>query len=137
MGNLVVRADMLAAFGVLAALLCHCKAVRAGGRSKARWLAAIGLAVAIGIFSKESTIAAVAVIALYDITWEREASWRLRLPSYIAASLPILVYLEVRCTLVTRSGISFLHSSWRQPSERGKASNATPTSRRLWREPKS
>ena len=62
--NLVGRADMLAAFGVIAALLCHRKALETGGARKAGWLAAIGLATAIGMFSKESAIAVVAVFEI-------------------------------------------------------------------------
>ena len=53
--NIVGRADLLGAFGVLAALHAHRKALDAAGGRKALWLAAIALAVAVGMFSKEST----------------------------------------------------------------------------------
>jgi tetratricopeptide (TPR) repeat protein len=99
-GNIVVRADMLAAFGVLAALLCHRKALRQSGGPKVFWLVLLGLAMAAGIFSKESAISAVAVIALYDFIWERKTSWRSRLPGYVAAALPILLYLFVRARVL-------------------------------------
>jgi len=98
--NIVGRSDMLAAFGVLAALLCHRKALDATGIRKAGWWAAIGLAVAIGMFSKESAIVVVAVFAIYDFTFGRAALcltlWRARIPSYAAAAIPCLVYLFVR-----------------------------------------
>ena len=53
--NIVGRADLLGAFGVLAALHAHRKALDAAGGRKALWLAAIALAVTVGMFSKEST----------------------------------------------------------------------------------
>ena len=94
--NIVGRSDVLAAFGVLAALLCHRKALAATGARKTAWLAAIGLAAAVGIFSKESAIVLVAVFAIYDFTFGRAASWRSRIPSYAAAAIPCRVYLYLR-----------------------------------------
>jgi tetratricopeptide (TPR) repeat protein len=98
--NIVGRADMLAAFGVLAALLCHRQAIRTSGRRKAAWLTTMALAVAIGMFSKESAIVVVGVIALYDFTFAKPASWRSRLPSYIAIAAPCLVFLYVRAQVL-------------------------------------
>jgi tetratricopeptide (TPR) repeat protein len=94
--NIVGRADLLAAFGVMAALLCHRQALTAVGLRRAAWLAAIGLASAIGIFSKESAIVVVAVFAIYDFTFARDVAWARRLPSYGAAAIPCLAYLYVR-----------------------------------------
>ena len=94
--NIVGRADMLAAFSVLAALLCHRKALDTSGVRKSAWLAAIGLVAAAGIFSKESAIVVLAVFAIYDFTFGRAATWRSRLPSYAAAAIPCLIYLYVR-----------------------------------------
>jgi tetratricopeptide (TPR) repeat protein len=99
--NIVGRADMLAAFSVLAALQCHRKALATTGVRRAVWLAAIGLATAAGIFSKESAIVVVAVLAIYDLTfatagpWQRQLGQR-RLASYGAAAIPCLIYLYVR-----------------------------------------
>ncbi len=94
--NIVGRADLLAAFGVLAALLCHRKALESAGVRRTAWLAAIAVASAIGIFSKESAIVVVAVFAIYDFLLGREFSWTRRLASYGAAALPCLIYLYVR-----------------------------------------
>ena len=99
--NIVGRSDMLAAFSVLATLLCHRQAIVAAGRRKAACLAAIALAAAIGVFSKESAIVIVGVFAVYDVTFgdpkfARAAWWRSRIPSYAAAAVPCLVYLYVR-----------------------------------------
>lgn len=94
--SIVGRSDLLAAFAVLAGLLCHRQALEATGVRKGAWLAAIGLAAAVGIFSKESAIVLLAVLAIYDVTFGRAASWRSRLPSYAAAAIPCLVYLYAR-----------------------------------------
>ena len=101
--NIVGRSDMLAAFGVLAAVLCHRIALQATGARKAAWLAAIGLAVAVGMFSKESAIVVLAVLAIYDLTFGRAASWRSRLPSYAAAAIPCLAYLYVRSQVLANA----------------------------------
>jgi tetratricopeptide (TPR) repeat protein len=101
--NIVGRADLLAAFGVLAALLIHTRALGSAGGRKAVWLVAMALAVAVGMFSKESAIVIVAVLAAYDFTFARDASWRSRLPSYLAAAVPCLVYLYIRAQVLANS----------------------------------
>jgi tetratricopeptide (TPR) repeat protein len=94
--NIVGRSAELAAFGVLAGLLCHRRALDARGVRKAAWLLAIGLAAAVGVFSKENGVVLLGVFAIYDFAFGREASWRSRLPSYAAALIPCLVYLYLR-----------------------------------------
>ena len=101
--SIVGRADMLAAFAVLAGLLCHRKALEATGVRKGAWLAAIGLAAAVGIFSKESAIVLLAILASYDVPFGRAASWRSRIPSYAAAASPCLVYLYVRTQVLANA----------------------------------
>lgn len=94
--NVVGRSDMLAAFGVLAALVCHIQASRAAGGRKARWLLALFAAVAIGVFSKESAIVAPAAMLLYDLAFARPIAWRSRIGNYTVAALPCLLFLYVR-----------------------------------------
>src|SRR5262245_56631618 len=67
--TIVGRADLLAALAVLAALLAHRKAVEAARGRKAVWLATLALVTAAGMFSKESAIVVLAVLALYDFTF--------------------------------------------------------------------
>ena len=45
---------------------------------RALWIAAMALATAIGMCSKESAIVAVAAVALYDFIFARGAEWRAR-----------------------------------------------------------
>jgi tetratricopeptide (TPR) repeat protein len=94
--NVVGRADLLAACGVLAALVCHIQASRAAGRRRMRWLLALALAVALGMFSKESAIVAPAVMLLYDLAFHRRSAWRPRIANYAAAIVPCLLFLYVR-----------------------------------------
>ncbi len=99
--NIVGRADLIGAFGVLAALLAHRKALETSGARKAAWLGAIALAVTLGMFAKESTVVVVAVIAIWDLTFGRAASWKARMPSYAAVMLPIAFYLYVRAAALS------------------------------------
>jgi len=101
--NIVGRSAELAAFGVLAGLLCHRKALDSEGAHKAAWLVAIGLAAAVGVFSKESGVVLLGVFAIYDFSFGREASWRSRLPSYAAAVIPCLVYLYLRARVLANA----------------------------------
>ena len=101
--NVVGRADLLAAFAVLAAVLCQRQALRNAGRRRAAWIAGIAMVVTAGIFSKESAVVAVAVLVAWDFCFERQASWRSRSPGYLAASVPCLVYLAVRAHVLANS----------------------------------
>ena len=93
--NIVGRTDELAAFGVLAGLLCHIQAASAG-RRKPAWLAALAVAAGIGIFSKESAIALVAVMTLYDLSFQKRGTWRNSLAGYVAAAVPFLAFFWLR-----------------------------------------
>jgi hypothetical protein len=100
--NIVGRADLLAAFGVLAGLLCHVAAASARGWRRAAWLAGVGVAAAIGIFSKENGALLPGVLLLYDLTWKSIAPWRKRAASYLAVAIPFAVYFALRGELHRR-----------------------------------
>jgi tetratricopeptide (TPR) repeat protein len=106
--NIVGRADLLAAFGVMAGLLCHVRATRnTPANRRAGWLAALAAAQAIGIFSKESAAVLPALMLLYDLTWPQRATWRARAPSYAAAMLPLAGFFVVRTALHVHMAIPF------------------------------
>ena len=69
--NIVGRADLLAAFGVLTGLLCYVKSAAATGRRKAGWLAALVAAQTVGLFSKESAAVLPGIMLLYDLLWPK------------------------------------------------------------------
>jgi tetratricopeptide (TPR) repeat protein len=94
--NLVGRADQLAAFGVLAALLAYRQFIRSPGAYRIPWLLAAAVASAIGIFSKESGIVVLGVLVLYDLAFAPAAPLRRRLPGYIAIAAPCVAYFAAR-----------------------------------------
>ena len=97
--NIVGRADLLAAFGVLAGLLCHVKGASAAGRRRVAWLAGLAAAQAVGLFSKENAAVLPGIMLLYDLTWPERATWRRRVAAYAAVALPIAAYLSLRSGL--------------------------------------
>ena len=105
--NVVGRADLLAAFGVLAGLLCHVRGASAAGRRKAAWLAGIAAAQAVGLFSKESAVVLPGIMLLYDLTWFERAAWRGRAPAYGALALPFAAFFYLRGQLHTHMLITF------------------------------
>jgi len=94
--NIVGRADLLAAFGVLAGLLCHVRGASAAGRRRLAWLVGIAAAQAVGILSKESAVVLPAIMLLYDLAWPGHTTWRLRAPAYGAPALPLAAFLYLR-----------------------------------------
>jgi hypothetical protein len=99
--NVAGRADLLAAFGVLAGLLCYVRG----------WPALLALASAIAVCSKESGIVLLGLIPLYDLAFNRKAHWRSRIVAYVAAALPAAVYLVMRARVlahVSSRVISFI-----------------------------
>jgi tetratricopeptide (TPR) repeat protein len=108
--NIVGRADQLAAFGVLAGLLCYTQWAASTGRRKHWWLAAMVAAQAIGLFSKENGAVLPGVLLLYDFTWSKLASWRTRAPAYAALALPFAAFFYLRSQLHTHLVMVFADS---------------------------
>jgi hypothetical protein len=94
--NIVGRADLLGAFGVLAALLCFARSRKSKGSRRVRWWLGSGIAAAIGIFSKESAIVIVGAVPLFDFAFPKIQSWRVRLAGYASVALPCALFLIVR-----------------------------------------
>jgi hypothetical protein len=104
--NVAGRADLLAAFGILAGLLCYARSFAAVGWRRAGWLAALAAAAAIGVFSKESGVVLVAAMAVYDLAFAPKTGWRARVAGYLAAALPVAVFLAMRSRAL--AGVSSL-----------------------------
>jgi hypothetical protein len=97
--NIVGRADLLAALGVLAGLLCYLKSASARGRHKLLWVAAMLVAQAVGLFSKENAAVLPGIMLLYDLTWRGRTAWRGRALAYSALVLPFAAFFCLRVTL--------------------------------------
>jgi tetratricopeptide (TPR) repeat protein len=96
--NIVGRADLLAALGVLAGLLCHMKRAASAGRGGA-WLAALAAAQTVAIFSKESGVVLPGLMLLYDLIWADRSNWRRRTAGYAAVAAPLALFFFVRAGL--------------------------------------
>ena len=99
--NIVGRADLLAAFGVLAGLSCYLRGASAKGRRRVAWLAGLAAAQAVGLFSKENAAVLPGIMLLYDLTWSERATWRRRVPAYAAVALPFAAFFYLRSGLQT------------------------------------
>ncbi len=93
--NIVGRADLLAAFGVLAGLLWYVKAAPPARRRLA-WLAGLVVTQAIGIFSKESAVVLPGLMLLYDLTWIDRITWRARSSAFAVLALPLTAFFYLR-----------------------------------------
>jgi protein O-mannosyl-transferase len=94
--NIVGRADLLAALGILAGLLCHAKGASAAGRRRAAWLAGLAAGQTVGLFSKESAAVLPGLMLLYDLTWVERAQWRRQAFAYAAVALPLAFFFFLR-----------------------------------------
>jgi tetratricopeptide (TPR) repeat protein len=104
--NVAGRADLLAAFGSLAGLLCYARSSTHSGWRRAAWLVALAAAAAIGVFSKESGVVLVAVMIVYDFALAPKngpkTAWRARAVGYFAAALPVAIFLALRSRALAR-----------------------------------
>jgi tetratricopeptide (TPR) repeat protein len=105
--NIVGRADQLAAFGVLAGLLCYIRWASSTGRRKHWWLAAMVVAQTIGLFSKENAAVLPAILLLYDLAWSQRATWRAHVPAYAALALPFAAFFYLRSQVHTHMLVLF------------------------------
>jgi Flp pilus assembly protein TadD len=101
--NIVGRADLLAALGILMGLLCHVRATAGAGWRKASWLIALTLAQTIALFSKENGVVLPALMLSYDLIWSEHSSWRAvwrrRILSYTVLALPFVAFFVLRSQL--------------------------------------
>ena len=97
--NIVGRADLLAAFGVLAGLLCYVRGASAAGWRKLAWLVGLAAAQAVGLFSKENAAVLPGAMLLFDLTWSERATWRQRAPAYAVVALPFAAFFYLRSGL--------------------------------------
>ncbi|HVQ14782.1 MAG TPA: DUF1736 domain-containing protein, partial [Vicinamibacterales bacterium] len=89
--NIIGRADLLAAGAILGAFLTYLGASESNGSKRLGWLFATAAVTAIGVFSKESAVAVLGVVVLYDLTFRLGAAPLSRLVwGWMAIVLPLL-----------------------------------------------
>jgi hypothetical protein len=101
--NVVGRADLLAAFGILAGLLCYL-------RHRTVWMFALAVASAIAIFSKESGVVLIAVLAAYQLCFAPAKSWGVRIAAGAAVLLPAAIFFAMRSRALAQ--VSSLLIAW-------------------------
>jgi tetratricopeptide (TPR) repeat protein len=95
--NIVGRSDLLAAAAVLSGFLMYLKSTESHGFLRYAWLVGLMAVTTIGVFSKESAVVILGVIALYEITfWRGRKQLRAVLLGSAAVAVPLLVMLYVR-----------------------------------------
>ena len=107
--NIVGRADLLAAAGVLSGFLMYLKSIEANGWRRIVWLAGLAMAAAVGALSKESAVVLPGVVVLHEVLYELSgrgslaARWKKILWGCIVASLPIALVLWQRARVLSAS----------------------------------
>jgi tetratricopeptide (TPR) repeat protein len=102
--NIVGRADLLVAMAVLSGMLLYLKARESSGGRHIAFLSALGLVTAIGVLSKESAVAILPLIVVYELVWWNGPSSRSALFAGLAATgLPIAAMLIARWTVLSAS----------------------------------
>jgi tetratricopeptide (TPR) repeat protein len=102
--NIVGRADLLAGMAVLGGFLIYLKSTKSKGWRRSAWLAGLLATTTVGVFSKESAVTVIGVIALYELTWWKERG-KIRdvLAGTIATLPPIAALLYQRSVVVAAS----------------------------------
>jgi tetratricopeptide (TPR) repeat protein len=112
--NIVGRADLLAAFGILLGLLCHTRATAGAGWRKTGWITALALSQTIALFSKESGVVLPALMLTYDLIWPGHsfwrAVWRRRILSYAVLAIPLIAFFVLRSQLHMHLDVPFLNN---------------------------
>jgi tetratricopeptide (TPR) repeat protein len=102
--NLIGRADLLAGFAGLSGFFLYLKSAQAKGWTRWLWLAGLAAVTSLGVFSKESAVAILPVIVLYELTWWKERHARRPLLwGCLATALPIAGMLYQRWVVLSAS----------------------------------
>lgn len=99
--NIVGRADLLAGAAILGGFWIYLESREAAGFRRFAWLAALAAVTTIGVFSKESAVAILGVIAIYELAWWNGRQPLIRLlPAYVAVQVPILAMWMARSAVL-------------------------------------
>jgi protein O-mannosyl-transferase len=102
--NIVGRADLLAAMAVLSGFWMYLKSTEAKAWTRVVWLAGLAVVTTLGVFSKESAVAILPLIILYELVWWKDRRpHRALLFGSIATILPIAAMLYQRAVVLAAS----------------------------------
>ncbi|MBV9769353.1 MAG: tetratricopeptide repeat protein [Bryobacterales bacterium] len=94
--NIVGRADLLAAFGILMGLIGHIRATAGAGWRKAGWLIVLVFSQTTALFSKENGVILPALMLSYDLIWSARSVLRRRILAYLVLALPFIAFFGMR-----------------------------------------
>jgi tetratricopeptide (TPR) repeat protein len=100
--NIIGRSDLLAGSALLSGFWFYLKSMEASGRRRLAWLGGLAAVTTVGVFSKESAVAILGVIAVYELLWRRQ---RLHVLPVAAAAvlLPVLAMWWARSRVLGAS----------------------------------
>ncbi|MDR1990040.1 MAG: DUF1736 domain-containing protein [Acidobacteriaceae bacterium] len=99
--NIVGRADLLAALGVLGALYCYIRSHDAPARYRLRWQIGVLVAAVVAVCSKESGAILPAILILYDVlVGEGFGAWKTRWRFWLVTAVPLVLFLLARAIVV-------------------------------------
>jgi tetratricopeptide (TPR) repeat protein len=102
--NMIGRSDLLSALAILSGFLMYLKSAESAGWRRLAWLAGLMGVTTVGVFSKESAVAIVGVIGLYELTWwKKRKQGRALLLGCVATLLPIAAMLYQRSIVLAAS----------------------------------
>lgn len=102
--NIVGRADLLAAMSVLGGFLIYLQATGSEGWRRLAWFGGLLVTTTVGVFSKESAVTVIGVIALYELTWWKErGKIRDLIEGTIAVLPPLAAFLYQRSVVLAAS----------------------------------
>jgi protein O-mannosyl-transferase len=102
--NIIGRSDLLAGIAVLGGLLLYLKSAEATGWRVYAWLCALMAVTTVGVFSKESAVAILGVIVLYEIAfWSGRERLRGLTLGCAAVAIPIVAMLIQRARVLAAS----------------------------------
>jgi tetratricopeptide (TPR) repeat protein len=112
--NIIGRADLFATLAILGGFLCYAKSTVVAGWRKIPWLVALGVVTLLGVFCKESAVAVLGVVMLYDFTYRIERKhphwlpnlvmnfWEWTWKGYVAMIVPLAGWWFVRSHVFER-----------------------------------
>jgi protein O-mannosyl-transferase len=98
--NIIGRSDLLAAASMLSGFRFYLKSTESTGFTRFAWLAGLGTSTFIGVFSKESAVAILGVVVLFELTWWKERHQLRGLLLGCAAMAPALLALLYQRSVV-------------------------------------
>jgi hypothetical protein len=101
--NIVGRADLLAGMTSLGGLLMYLRSAEASGVPRFAWLMGLMAVTAVGVFCKESAVAVLGVVALYEVTWWNRRRVRGFLLGCLAMSPAFLAMWWMRARVMAAS----------------------------------